>query len=125
MFIGDNALIRNNTGKSCFSYDLGELWKNLTGYPAVFGTWVKQKDDFEELDNLIPQAIETGLGLYFNEVLDFASINLKLPKEIIEDYLTSKIKYNFTERHKRSLEKFEELYNSSFADRNNLCNLRV
>lgn len=119
LFIGDNALKENAAGNRYkFSYDVGNLWKNLTGYPAVFGTWVKRKGNIVQPDNLIPKAIETGLGLYFNEILNFASNNLQLPKQTIEDYLTRKINYNFTERHKQSLEKFEEIYTSCF----NCCN---
>ncbi|MCK5177340.1 MAG: hypothetical protein KAQ92_06440, partial [Candidatus Aenigmarchaeota archaeon] len=56
-------------------------------------------------------AIETGFEMYFNEILDKASKNIGLKKEIIEDYLTSKIKYSYTPEHKKSLELFEKLYN--------------
>ena len=40
LFIGDNALKENNSlHKPCNVYDLGKLWKDLTGYPAVFGVF--------------------------------------------------------------------------------------
>ncbi|HSA06813.1 MAG TPA: menaquinone biosynthesis protein [Candidatus Gastranaerophilales bacterium] len=117
LFIGDNAL-KNNCilDNSVLIYDIGTLWKELTGLPAVFGTWVaanekiKQRDDFEKLQSLIPKAIETGLGLYFNEVLQKASENTGIKQEIIKDYLTRKIVYNYTEQRQKSLELFEKLY---------------
>ncbi len=124
LFIGDNALREKNAGH-CFSYDIGKLWKDTAGYPAVFGTWVRKKNMFRELDILIPKAIETGLKLYFNEILDAASINLRLPGEAIRDYLKSKINYEYTERHKISLEKFEESFNNLFSGSDSLYSLRL
>lgn len=126
LFIGDNALIKNyNNTEYCFSYDIGKLWKDMTGYPAVFGTWVSKKNNATEFENLIAQSIETGLGVYFNQITDLASKNLEIPKEIIEDYLTNKISYKYTERHWKSLEKLEEFYNSSISCHNSPYNSRL
>lgn len=123
LFIGDNALKKNNSENDyLFSYDIGKLWKERTGYPAVFGTWVRKEDNFHEFDNLIHKAIETGLELYFNEILDLASSNLKLSREIIRDYLKSKISYKYTERHRKSLEKIEESCSCSFSGYNSTNN---
>lgn len=114
LHIGDNALVMNNTIHNyIYAYDLGKLWKDMTGYPAVFGTWVRKKNKYEHLDNIVQEAIETGLSLYLNEIMSNASKNLKLPQKVIEDYLTKKINYNFTERHRQSLEKFKESYRSN------------
>ncbi len=118
LFIGDNALKNNLAFNKVFlAFDIGKLWKDLTGYPAVFGTWAarnswmeKNRDNFEKINNLIPKAIETGLGLYFNRILNHASGKLCLNQELIRDYLTKKIRYNYTERHEKSLELFKELY---------------
>ena len=114
LFIGDSALKANYAfDKPFFTYDIGKLWKNLTGYPAVFGIWVVRNNQLidEKINNLIPKVIETGFKMYFNEILNKASKNIGLKKEIIEDYLTSKIKYSYTPEHKKSLELFEKLYN--------------
>jgi len=117
LFIGDNALKYSYYTDKLFIYDIGKIWKHLTGYPAVFGTWAartawvnKNQDDFENIKKLIPNAIETGLGIYFNEILNISSYNLNMNKEIIRDYLTKKIKYNFTVEHEKSLELFKKLY---------------
>lgn len=118
LFIGDNALIeKNNCNKYRFAYDLGEMWKRTNNLPAVFGTWVK-KEGINHLDDLIAEAIETGLGLYFNQIISTASAKLNLLEEIIVDYLTLKISYQFTERHIKSLEKFKESCNVCFSGYN-------
>ncbi len=120
LFIGDNALKEKHLGQNYkFSYDLGRMWKQETGLPAVFGTWVKSGDKIIQMDYLVAEAIETGLRLYFNKILDNASKKLNLQKEIIKDYLTAKIKYSFTERHKASLETFKKSYISCFSGNNN------
>lgn len=116
LFIGDNAL-KNNLNSSFFTFDIGKLWKELTGYPAVFGSWVarsdiieENRDKLEKITNIIPKAIEAGLGIYFNRILEHASLNLNLDKELIKDYLTNKIKYSYTVEHERSLELFDIMY---------------
>ena len=118
LYIGDPALVANINYPDKFKkYDLGRMWKELTGYPMTFGTWVaqsdwksSQKDDFEWVNLLLTKAVEDGLTIYFNEVIEIASKNLNLEKIHIEDYLTNKIQYNFTDRHKEGLELFKSLY---------------
>jgi len=143
LYIGDNALISRFNLCHCeqseaiqktlnnkwiassqaprndiLQYDLGKLWKELTGLPPVFGTWVAKadwaatrKDDFEQVKFLITKAVEAGLGMYFNEVIQKAASELNLSDYYIKDYLTAKIKYNFTPEHEKSLDLFKKLYN--------------
>lgn len=120
LFIGDNALRCNSDlNNSLFIYDIGKLWKDLTGYPAVFGTWaarenwvLKNKNNFKHFCNILHKTIETSFGLYFNEIVNKASINTGITENIIKDYLTLKIKYNYTIQHEKSLEIFEKLNNN-------------
>lgn len=117
LFIGDNALIENNIPHKPFNvYDVGRLWKDLTGYPAIFGVfaarnqWISEYPELhEKFDNMINKAIATSLELYFNEIMNTASGKLKLKREIIDDYLSTKIAYSFTTRHKKSLALLERL----------------
>ncbi|MEI8389410.1 MAG: menaquinone biosynthesis protein [bacterium] len=119
LYIGDQALIsRIKHNSTLLQYDLGKLWKELTGLPPVFGTWVARadwavthKDDFDRIKFLINKAVEAGLGMYFNDVIQKASSELDLPDYVIKDYLTDKIKYNFTPEHEKSLNLFKKLYN--------------
>jgi len=118
LYIGDQALVSRVKHKDEFlMYDLGSLWKEATGLPPVFGTWVARadwavthKDDFDRVKFLINKAVEAGLGVYFNEATEKAASGLNLNPEIIKDYLTAKIKYNFTPEHEKSLKLFKELY---------------
>ncbi len=123
LYIGDNALIsRYNLETSdydnkIFQYDMGNLWKNITGLPPVFAVWVARadwatthKDDFERLKFIINKAVEAGLGVYFNEIIKKAASTTDLPNCFIKDYLTAKIKYKFTAEHEKSLNLFKELY---------------
>lgn len=118
LYIGDNALTsRIKCKKEIIQYDLGKLWKDLTGLPPVFGVWVARadwvaihKDDFDWVKFIINKAVEAGLGIYFNELIKVAASNLNLEDHYIKDYLTNKIKYTFTLDHEKSLYLFKELY---------------
>lgn len=118
LYIGDAALkARYNYKDRFYQYDLGKLWKETTGLPPVFGTWAAKadwalthKDDFDRVKFLINKAVEAGLGVYFNEVVEKAASDLVLPYDFVKDYLSAKIKYNFTTEHEKSLELFKELY---------------
>lgn len=45
LMIGDRALREaKECGSSCHVYDLGELWKEFTGYPFVFALWLARED---------------------------------------------------------------------------------
>jgi len=118
LYIGDNALKSAEKYKNILpQYDLGRMWKDTTGLPPVFGVWaanaewaINQQDDFKQVKLLISQAVEAGLGIYFNEVVKTAVLDLNLSEDLIKDYLTAKIKYKFTSEHEKSLRMFKELY---------------
>ena len=114
---GGNGLLRF-ARNDLYQYDLGKLWKEMTGLPPVFGVWVARadwavnhKDDFDRIKFLISKAVEAGLGMYFNEVIQKAASELDLADYFIKDYLTAKIKYNLTTEHEKSLDLFKKLYN--------------
>jgi len=119
LYIGDAALVSGiKYNDLILQYDLGKLWKEITGLPPVFGTWVARadwadthKDDFERVKFLINKAVEAGLGMYFNEVIQKAASELDLSEYYIKDYLTAKIKYTFTPEHEKSLNLFKKFYN--------------
>jgi len=119
LYIGDQALVsRIKYQDKILQYDLGKVWKEMTGLPPVFGTWVARadwavnhKDDFDRIKFLISKAVEAGLGMYFNEVIQKAASELDLADYFIKDYLTAKIKYNLTTEHEKSLDLFKKFYN--------------
>lgn len=118
LYIGDAALIENNSSNNYYKYDLGLMWKKLTGYPFVFGTWVAQKSwaeenpkDYEWIRLTLENAYKAGLAKYIDEITDDNSKRLNLNKNVIQDYLLNKIKYSYSGYHLQSLEVFESLYN--------------
>jgi chorismate dehydratase len=44
LLIGDRALRENLVDSGCLVYDLGEVWRRLTGYPFVFALWLVRKE---------------------------------------------------------------------------------
>jgi len=132
LYIGDAALVARYQmneiltpetqaqNDRIYQYDLGRLWKEVTGLPPVFGTWAARadwaathEDDFNRVKRLITKAVEAGLGVYFNEVIKIAAEDLELPCDFVKDYLSAKIKYNFTPECEKSLYLFKELYGLS------------
>jgi chorismate dehydratase len=120
LFIGDPALLANiKFHNKYLVYDFGECWFNLTNLPMVFATWVARSDwvennndDYIRIKSVLDKAVESGLNVYFNEIINLASEKLQINKILVEDYLTSKIKYNFTDDHKESLKVFKKLYDN-------------
>ena len=117
LYIGNNALISAaKYNDKIIQYDIGRLWKDTTGFPPVFGVWaaradwaINHADDFQKIKLLIGKAVEAGLGMYFNEIIKKASADLFLPENTIRDYLSAKIKYDYTPEHEAGLEYFKEL----------------
>ncbi|OGI02543.1 MAG: hypothetical protein A2104_09325 [Candidatus Melainabacteria bacterium GWF2_32_7] len=131
LYIGDPALIANIKYQDQFKkYDLGKLWKDFTGYPMTFGTWVaqsdwasSQEDDYNWICFILDKAVEAGLNMYFNEIINITSTKLNLDKNHIENYLTKKINYNFTQKHKEGLELFKKLYDNLNIKPDNYSNV--
>jgi len=44
LLIGDRALRENLSACGCHVYDLGELWREITGYPFVFALWLARAE---------------------------------------------------------------------------------
>jgi len=60
LIIGDRALIQRR--KSRFIFDLGAEWKNFTGLPFVFATWVSNKKLAENFIDEFNEANKFGLN---------------------------------------------------------------
>jgi len=116
LYIGDPALCANiKFNNNFFKYDLGECWFEMTNLPMVFATWVARSEwitnnnyNYLLTKSILDKAVESGLNIYFNEIIKSASENLKIDKFFVEDYLKNKIKYNFTKYHMESLKLFKE-----------------
>ena len=89
LVIGDRAFDLNT--KYDFVYDLSAIWKEMTGFPFVFATWVANRELSKEFVLDFQNAMDYGLcniqKALFEEGGSFSSDNL------LEDYLNNKISY--------------------------------
>lgn len=102
LLIGDEAI------KARMRYrvlmDIGEEWKDLTGFPAVFGVAVSRA---EGVDEEIINSLRWGKK-NINEVVKVASEKFKLPEEFLLHYFTSLI-HELGNKEKKSVEIFREM----------------
>ncbi len=53
LLIGDDALLASRNDKEYHVYDLGELWKQFTGYPMTFAVWAVRRAAIAEQEELL------------------------------------------------------------------------
>lgn len=101
--IGDRTFALNGNYK--YEFDLGEEWKKMTGLPFVFAAWVS----YEKLD---PDFITA-----FNKILKHGVNNIEqamkelknsngLSDELVLNYLSNNISYNFDNGKQEALKRF-------------------
>ncbi|HTB26939.1 MAG TPA: menaquinone biosynthesis protein [Puia sp.] len=102
VIIGDRALQQRKS--SAYFYDLGEVWKQMTGLPFVFAAWISNKA-------LDPIWLER-----FNDANAYGVQNIPLVLEQISEsffdfkqYYTSYLSYRFDEEKKKGLNLFLQM----------------
>jgi chorismate dehydratase len=105
LVIGDEAL------KARLEYrvvmDLGEEWRELTGYPMVFGIATSLKErDMSEVNRTVMESIRWGEE-NIGAIAKVAASKYELPKEFLETYFKT-LTYRLGVAEKRGLELFEE-----------------
>lgn len=102
LVIGDRAF--RQARSSSHAYDLGEAWKQHTGLPFVFATWVADKPidpdfmaDFDEAN---------GIGL--NDLQSVVSEQPNPPCDLLR-YYTEHIRYRFDDAKREGLRRFLQL----------------
>jgi len=104
--IGDPTLQFDDDGLHTF--DLGELWHQLTGLPFVFAVWIVRNGlDPAFLKNPFTQALESALGKV-DEIAWQCSKESPLSKEFYLDYFTRCIHYRMDERDEEGMQDFFE-----------------
>jgi chorismate dehydratase len=100
--IGDRALQQKSI--SAYSYDLGEVWKEMTGLPFVFAAWISNKP------------LDPGWIRRFEEANAFGIENISLaienlpPMDLdLNEYFTRFLSYDFDERKQTALRYFLDL----------------
>ncbi|MEJ7627232.1 MAG: menaquinone biosynthesis protein [Ferruginibacter sp.] len=99
LVIGDRALLLRKKYK--YIFDLGSAWKEMTGLPFVFATWVSNKILPPEFVRSFNAAVGTGLS----HIAEIAFLHSQFDVDLIE-YYTRNIDYILDERKKEGLQLF-------------------
>lgn len=102
LVIGDRAFVLNR--KHAYIYDLSANWKQLTGLPFVFATWVSNKELPKDFILTFNVALEHGLQ-NMNKAIALEGDNYP-SCENSEDYLNNKISYHLDSEKKKGMELF-------------------
>ena len=66
LIIGDDALILKKQARHPYVYDLGREWRQLTGLPCVFATWVIRRDadtaNAAQFERALVESTKAGLA---------------------------------------------------------------
>ncbi|WP_456327190.1 menaquinone biosynthesis protein [Archaeoglobus sp.] len=103
LVIGDSALEARKRFKVVM--DLGEEWKDLTGYPMVFGISASI-DNAEICDELLIKSLRWGLK-NFDEVVKSAVERFGIDEEFLRTYFKA-LKHEMDEKCEKGLKAFEE-----------------
>jgi chorismate dehydratase len=104
LVIGDEAI------KARMMYrvvmDLGEEWRELTGYPMVFGISISRKeDDMGDVNATVMKSLDWGKK-HIGVIVSEAHKKFRLPVEFLEVYFKS-LAFQMGGEEKRGLELFE------------------
>ncbi|NOX59314.1 MAG: menaquinone biosynthesis protein [Planctomycetes bacterium] len=89
--------------------DLGGAWKSMTGLPFVFAVWAAKHDlELGELPTLLGAARDAGVRDAARIASDVGP-SLGWPIELARRYLTHRLRFTLTARHKEGLSRFVQL----------------
>lgn len=92
--------------KFTYCYDLGETWKEFTGYDFVFACWIANKPIDIEFISKFNKALAGGL-LHLEEVIVECEKNY--PDYQLNDYFYNNISFTFDDSKRKGLELFLKL----------------
>jgi chorismate dehydratase len=107
VIIGDRALAYQPSDYWEYRYDIGELWKEKTGWPLVFAAWVECSDN-PTVTSALEAARDQGLQ-QLEAILDAKEqqgIALPLDRNQILDYYRRAIIYKMGESEHAGLQRF-------------------
>ena len=102
LVIGDRALEQRKESK--FTYDLGEAWKEFTGLPFVFATWISNKPVDPSFLEEFSEANRNGLQ-HIEQVVR----ENPFPHFDMFEYYTKHISYQLDNDKRKGLYKFLEM----------------
>lgn len=108
LIIGDRAFEAEK--KYRYKYDLGKIWKELTGYPFTFAIWVSKTKIPNEVIQSFNQCIKDFLSNEKNleKILADYPLNLGL-----KEYYSKNISYEFDQKKRDALTHFFKLLGQS------------
>jgi chorismate dehydratase len=103
-------------GDQCFEYeksfrfkiDLALEWKGFSGLPFVFACWTANRLLEKSFIAEFNQALDLGVSNIEKVVIKFSSTGT-ITGNILKEYLTENIDYNFNEEKKKGMKMFLEL----------------
>ena len=102
--IGDRCFDMN--GNFSFEYDLAKEWNKYTKLPFVFAAWVSNK----QIDKEFIFEFEKTLAFGVSKIDEAVEKNISEDKQdLIKEYLTDRISYDFNDEKKKALDYFLHL----------------
>ena len=106
LIIGDAALHVDPATLPFESLDLGEQWTNLTGLPMVYAVWAGRPEFIREgFGAALVASCRYGLGK-IDDIVREEAPRRNLPQELVRDYLTRNIQYEFSASHQTAIETY-------------------
>jgi len=106
LIIGDPALRIHRDEINWQSLDLGQEWVRWTGLPMVFAVWCGKESVFtDDVREAFVQSYRWGAD-HTDEIVERAVRERGFPAEIARDYVTHRISYELTDRHREGLNLF-------------------
>lgn len=103
--IGDKGMVADSPGSRVM--DLGEAWTDTFGVPFVWAMWTSHRPIEPELAQLLQTAMdpkaEIGQG-----VIEYAAKESGLPTDLVRQYLSTCVRFEFGKRQAAGLRLFGE-----------------
>ncbi len=87
-----------------YMFDLAEEWQILTGLPFVFAAWVSNKKLSAEFIEEFNQVMQEGLSQ--QDISIKSSAQKIVSKEVLKDYLTTYIDFDFDSTKRKAMKLF-------------------
>jgi len=108
LLIGDKVVCEEPAGFD-HQLDLGEAWKQMTGLPFVFATWMARADvELGDLPQRLEAAKRAGLA-NVDEIVERYAVPRGWPASLARQYMTEYLKYDVGERQLDAIRLFHQL----------------
>lgn len=108
LLIGDKVVCEEPVGYG-HQIDLGAAWKQMTGLPFVFATWMARRGaDISEVAEQLTNARVTGLQ-HVEQIVLRDAVSRGWPAALARQYLTENLKYDIGEPQLTAIARFHQL----------------